>query len=375
MGIAILTVYPLATIIIGKIIFDNLEKTRQTSLLKASEKRYRSFIFQVSEGVFRFELEEPMPVNLPMEEQVDFIYQHSRIAECNKAFLSMYGVTNNNEIIGKRQIELHGNRNNEENREVMLNFVRNNYVVENVLTEEVNVNGQKVYYRNNSLGIVENGNLVRMWGTQTDVTEKIKADRVQNVIYEISKATLSSDSLVVLLGVVRQYLGKLLDSNNFYIAFYDKKTGMLSTEYDVDEKDSIASWPAEKSVTGYVLKHQKPLLVTDTEIEEMFKKGEIELIGTTSKVWLGVPLIVNREAIGAIVVQNYEDREAYNEKDKQMLEFISGQIGISIERKKAEEELKDALIKAQESDRLKSAFLANMSHEIDRHCQVRFDSD
>jgi hypothetical protein len=81
MGIAILTVYPLATIIIGKIIFDNLEKTRQTSLLKASEERYRSFIFQVSEGVFRFELEEPMPVNLPMEEQVDFIYQHSRIAE------------------------------------------------------------------------------------------------------------------------------------------------------------------------------------------------------------------------------------------------------------------------------------------------------
>jgi len=81
-------------------------------------------------------------------------------------------------------------------------------------------------------------------------------------------------------------------------------------------------------------------------------------------VWLGVPLVVNREAIGVIVVQNYKECDAYNEKDKQMLEFISGQISISIERKKAEEELKAALIKAQESDRLKSAFLANMSHEI-----------
>ena len=77
-----------------------------------------------------------------------------------------------------------------------------------------------------------------------------------------------------------------------------------------------------------------------------------------------VPLIVNRETIGAVVVQNYEDRNAYNEKDKQMLEFISGQISISIERKKAEEKLKSALVQARESDRLKSAFLANMSHEI-----------
>ena len=363
-GVAIMTVYPAATVIIGKIIFDNLEKTRQTSLLKASEERYRSFIFQVSEGVYRFELEKPMPVDLPVEEQVDFIYQYARIAECNKAFLKMYGVTNSNEIVGKSQLELHGTSNNEKNREVLRNFVRNNYVVENVLTEEINVHGQKVYLTNNSLGIVEKGKLLRMWGTRTNVTDKIKADLVQNVIYEISKATLSSESLVELLEIVRQQLGKLLDSTNFYIAFYDKKTGMLSTEYDVDEKDSIASWPAEKSITGYVLKHQKSLLAMDTDIEELIEKDEIELIGTPSKVWLGVPLVVNREAIGVIVVQNYKECDAYNEKDKQMLEFISGQISISIERKKAEEELKAALIKAQESDRLKSAFLANMSHEI-----------
>jgi signal transduction histidine kinase/PAS domain-containing protein len=364
MSIAILTVYPLATIIIGKIISDNLEKSSYTATLKASEERYRSFIFQVSEGVFRFELEKPMPVDLPLEEQVDFIYQNARIAECNNAFLKMYGLKSIEQIIGKKQIELHGNSNNPINREVMRNFIRNNYVVENLLTEEVNINGQKVFFTNNSIGIVENGKLVRMWGTQIDVSQKIKADQIQNVLYEISKATISSESLFGLLEIVRLQLGKLLDSTNFYIAFYDKKTGMLSTEYDVDQKDSISSWPAEKSATGYVIKNKKSLLATDIDFQELVNNGEIELIGTMSKVWLGVPLIVKKEAIGAIVVQNYEDRNSYNEKDKLMLEFISGQIGISIERKKAEEELKDALIKAQESDRLKSAFLANMSHEI-----------
>jgi signal transduction histidine kinase len=47
-----------------------------------------------------------------------------------------------------------------------------------------------------------------------------------------------------------------------------------------------------------------------------------------------------------------------------MLEFISDQISITIERKRAEKKIKEALLQSQESDRLKSAFLANMSHEI-----------
>jgi transcriptional regulator with GAF, ATPase, and Fis domain len=170
--------------------------------------------------------------------------------------------------------------------------------------------GQKVYFTNNSLGIVENGKLVRMWGTQTDVTDKIKADSGYKMYFtKFQKQHYLQKVYLNCWKLCRLQLGKLLDSTNFYIAFYDKKTGMLSTEYDVDEKDSISSWPAEKSVTGYVLKHQKSLLATDADIETLFKNGEIELIGTPSKVWLGVPLKVNRETIGVIVVQNYADQK------------------------------------------------------------------
>jgi signal transduction histidine kinase/CheY-like chemotaxis protein len=68
--------------------------------------------------------------------------------------------------------------------------------------------------------------------------------------------------------------------------------------------------------------------------------------------------------MGTIAVQNYEDENAYTEEDLEILEIVAKQISIALERKKHEEDLKNALDKAQESDRLKSAFLANMSHEI-----------
>ena len=332
--------------------------------LKESEERYRSFISQVSEGVYRFECDQPMDLSLPLEEQIDFIYDHFFIAECNQAILKIYGLSDQNEMIGKTQLHFHGGRNNPVNRDILRKYIRNGFSVENGITEEFDLTGHKKYISNNSIGIIEDNHLVRIWGTETDVTEKVRADQIQQVLYAISNAALSSIDLPELIQLISQEIGKLLDSTNFYIAFYDEKTDMLSTIYERDEKDAIETWPAENSITGYVIKKQKSLLIKDIELKDFYDAAGIEQFGTPSKVWLGVPLLMNKKAIGAVVVQSYDNQDAYTERDKQILEFISHQISISIERKKAEQELNEALIKAKESDRLKSAFLANMSHEI-----------
>jgi PAS domain S-box-containing protein len=320
---------------------DITERKQAESALKESEERYRRFISQVSEGVYRFETEEPMDISLPLEEQVDFIYDHMFIAECNDAFLKMYGLSNENEMIGKGHLDFHGGRNNEINRNALRSFVKNGYRIEDTLTEEIVASGQKIYFSNNSIGILEDNKLVRMWGTQYDITDRIKDEHVQHVLYSISNAALSSISLSELIEFISKEIGKLLDSTNFYIAFYDEKTNMLSTLYERDEKDVIQSWSAEKSITGYVIKHQKSMRITEPDVKKLCEAGEIELLGTPSKVWLGVPLNLNNKVIGALVVQSYDNPNAYTEKDKQMLEFVSHQISISIERKKSETEIRE----------------------------------
>lgn len=332
--------------------------------LRASEDRYRSFISQVSEGVYRFECDQSMELSLPLEDQVDFIYDHFFIAECNQALLEMYELTHQNEMIGKRHFDFYGGRDNQVNRELIRDFIRNGYRTENGLSEEFSSTGQQKYIRNNSVGIIENNHLVRILGTGTDITEKIRADQVQEVLYTISKSALSSKDLPELCEIIRNELNRLLDSTNFYIAFYDEPSGMLSTNYHFDVMDHINHWRAEKSATGYVINHNKSLLARDVDMIKLCEQGEIVMIGTPAKIWLGVPLTIEQKVIGAIVVQSYDNQNAYTEKDKLVLEFISSQIGISIERKIADQEIKASLAKAQESDRLKSAFLANMSHEI-----------
>ena len=319
---------------------DITERKQVEEKIKTSEDRYRSFISQVSEGVYRLECDVPMNLNLSVEEQMDYICNHMILVECNEAFVNMFGAGRQNEIIGKAHPFFYGEPNKPINREALRNFIINGYRAENAITEEANLSSQKLYFSNNSIGIVENNHLVRIWGTQTDITEKIKADRIQQVLYTISNAALSSVSLPKLIEIISNEIGKLIDSTNFYIAFYDEKTNMLSTIYEKDEKDSFDTWPAEKSITGYVIKKQKSLCVKDYEMEALVRQGEIELFGTLSKVWLGVPLMIDQKAIGAVVVQSYDNPEAYSDKDKQMLEFVSHQISISIERKRAEQKLK-----------------------------------
>jgi signal transduction histidine kinase/ActR/RegA family two-component response regulator len=69
---------------------------------------------------------------------------------------------------------------------------------------------------------------------------------------------------------------------------------------------------------------------------------------------LGVPLKFKNEIFGAVVVQHYTNPQAYTEKDKKMLEFVSGQIASVIYNKREEEKKKDLMEKLHLSKKMEA---------------------
>lgn len=198
----------------------------------------------------------------------------------------------------------------------------------------------------------------------SEFIEKKHFQRVNKVQNKIANAVGITSNLGDFIKTIKKELNNIIDTTNFYIALYDKGNDWIHIPYYSDAYDDIVSFKAENTLTGHVIKEGKSLLLNSKNKDNIYKKGGIKIIGSESKVWLGVPLILKGKVIGAFVVQNYKNEAAYNEKDLELLEFISHQIANSIGRQKSIEAIEQARLKAEESDKLKTAFLNNLSHEV-----------
>src|SRR5881394_2448473 len=167
-----------------------------------------------------------------------------------------------------------------------------------------------------------------------------RAQQLQAATYRIAQAAMSTPGLEDLLPVVHQIVGELIPAQNFYIALYDPVHDVLSFPYAVDERDE--DFPTKKpgkGLTEYVLRTGQPLLVTPGVQTELERRGEVELIGAPSIDWLGVPLKIGDRTIGVLVAQTYTPGVRYGEREKEILQFVSTQIAMALERKRTEEQL------------------------------------
>jgi PAS domain S-box-containing protein len=149
----------------------DIEHRRTEQALREDQDRYRSFVQQSSEAIWCFEHDQPVPVDLPEDEQIDRMYQYSFLAECNDAMARMYGFARAEEMVGKRLGEF-VLRSDPNNIEYLRAFIRSGYRLTDAESHEVDRDGQPKYFLNHLVGIVEQGCLVRAWGTQRDITER-----------------------------------------------------------------------------------------------------------------------------------------------------------------------------------------------------------
>jgi len=180
-------------------------------------------------------------------------------------------------------------------------------------------------------------------GLTHDVTQRRRAERVQQATYRISEAALTAENLHGLLAQVHRVVGELMPAHNFYVALYDEATNSLSFPYFVDEADpeyDIHPRPLRRGMTEYVLRTGAPLLATPEVYDDLVARGEVELIGAPSIDWVGAPLVVKDRTIGVVAAQSYSEGVRYTAEDKEILIFVSSQIAMAVERKRAEDALR-----------------------------------
>ncbi len=192
------------------------------------------------------------------------------------------------------------------------------------------------------------------------ITERKRAEALQNAVYQIAQASNLVESLNDLFPQIQNIISEVMPAENFYIALYDQARNCLSFPYSIDQVDK--TYEGEeiepgKSLTAYVLRTGKSLLCTESLHEQLVQQGEVERVGIPSLIWLGVPLIVRSTTIGVMVVQHYSNPNVFGIREQRVLEFVSSQVAIAIERKRAEEALRESEYFFKESQR--AAFIGS----------------
>ena len=191
--------------------------------------------------------------------------------------------------------------------------------------------------------------------SRRDIAARKRMEGERQVMFEIIQGVIETHNLDELLKLIHNSISKLLYAENCFVALHDPITDRMNFEFWVDKFDPCPPpQPVGKGFSSYILGTGQPMLLDRQLTDEMVRQGKVEMSGTSSASWLGVPLRTASRTIGVLVVQHYEDEHAYDDRDLEFLVSVGSQMALAIERKRAETNLRETEDQLRQSQKMES---------------------
>ncbi|MGH3001721.1 MAG: GAF domain-containing protein, partial [Gaiellaceae bacterium] len=146
-----------------------------------------------------------------------------------------------------------------------------------------------------------------------------------NSVGQALAAQLDLDALIELVG---ERVRETFDADIAYVALRDEAAGRIEFAYHYETGDRRPPAPLEYGLglTSRIIESRRPVLLNRDDQHE-----RRAMVGTPARSYLGVPILVGEQAIGAISVQSVEEEGRFGEDDVRLLATIAANVGVAIQ--------------------------------------------
>lgn len=212
-----------------------------------------------------------------------------------------------------------------------------------------------------------------------EVYERRRAERLQKSLFEIAELASSGTDNPDFYSQLHNVIRHLIPANNCYIALLNEEETHLTFPFYVSQLGNKhpGTRPLQDGLTEYVLKHKRPLLLDQNDINTLITSGEIytkapSLNHTqTMHQWIGIPLFIHDQVRGALTIYSFSMTQNYQIKDLELLTFVSQHIGAAIEKKLSAESLRRSYEELEEKVIARTKDLAELNKDLEKEILQR----
>lgn len=291
---------------------ESVIRAQMTESLRQAEQRYRTFIENTAEGIWRFECEMPMPVTLSEAEQLDYVYRWGFLAECNHAMAQMYGFAEPAELLGARLNDLLP-RADPRNEAYLRQLIRNGYRIEDAESHEIDRYGQPRVFVNTLFAIVEEGGHIRsIWGIQRDITERRRLETAEQEQRALAQSLSETAALLnrtlnldeVLDGILSN-VARMVPQDASAVILVEGAQARLARIYglpsaELNQRLLSLRFPLdERSFLRTLIECRQLTVIADSQTEDKW-------VPLTEAPWIraavSAPLIVQEKVVGLLML-------------------------------------------------------------------------
>ncbi len=167
------------------------------------------------------------------------------------------------------------------------------------------------------------------------------------VINEIGGALAKQLEFDAIIELVGEHVRSIFSANSIFIALYDESTNQIRFPYDLDEgaRFERGVFDLGPGVTSTVIRTGRPLRLAT--LEEQQAAGSIDVGGSVTQTWLGVPIPAGERVIGVVALESLEEH-AYSDADERLLATLASSMGVALENARLFGETKRLLAETDE---------------------------